>query len=104
MKIQINYGDIEKTEALEQHVQERLSKALHHVAEEITRVEAHLHDDKSARKGGHDQRCTLEARIAGRDPMAVEERGENLYHVINAATDKLQRAVEKVHDKRKDHV
>lgn len=103
MKIQINYSDVEKTEPLEQHVSERVTKALHHVANEVTRVEVHLHDDKLTRKGGQDQRCTLEARIAGRDPLAVEERGHDLYHVIIEASDKLQRVVEKVHDKRKDH-
>jgi len=103
MKIQINSGAVENTDALEQHVHQRVNKAIQHVSDEITRVEVHLRDDKSDRKGANDQRCTMEARIAGRQPLAVEERGNNLYDVVNEASEKLQRAVEKISDKRKTH-
>lgn len=89
----INYGDIDNSTALSDHVNHNVEKALAHVADRITRVEVHLRDDKQKRRGPDDKRCTLEARLAGQQPMAVEARAGDIYHAVTEAATKLGKAV-----------
>ncbi|MDX1566024.1 MAG: HPF/RaiA family ribosome-associated protein [Phycisphaeraceae bacterium] len=93
MQIQINYGDIEKSDALEAHVHDMLDKELTHVADQVTRIEAHLRDDKQKRRGPDDKRCMLEARIAGEKPLAVESKAGDIYKAVGECAGKLGRAV-----------
>ncbi|MEM6333784.1 MAG: HPF/RaiA family ribosome-associated protein [Planctomycetota bacterium] len=93
MQIQVNFGDVESSPALHDHVEAAVSKALEHVAQHVTRVEAHLRDDKGKRHGHDDKRVTLEGRIAGEQPLAVDAKGEDLYKVITDAAGKLGRAI-----------
>ncbi len=95
MQLQINFGSIDASPALDSHVRERIEKALEHLSSRVTRVEAHLNDDKSKRGGADDQRVLLEARPAGRQPLVVEHRGEDLYAVVGQAADKLGRALQR---------
>ena len=100
MKIQVNFGDVPSSDALTQHVNERVEAALQHMAEQITRVEVHLRDDNSDKAGPDDKRCTMEARIAGLQPLAVEHADRDLYQVVNEAAGKLRRAVQRTLDRR----
>ncbi|MEE9404015.1 MAG: HPF/RaiA family ribosome-associated protein [Algisphaera sp.] len=102
MLIQVNAADVHSSEALTQAVNDDVHAALKHVEHQITRIEAHLHDDSahSHKHGANDKRCTLEARIAGRQPMTVEESSDDLYKSIHLASQKLGRAVTHTLDKR----
>ena len=64
MHIQINTdGNIEGHEALATQVSSEVESALKHVSDHITRVEVHLSDENSDKKGGNDDmRCVMEAR------------------------------------------
>ncbi|MEM1213343.1 MAG: HPF/RaiA family ribosome-associated protein [Planctomycetota bacterium] len=93
MKIQVNFGDIDTSHALTEHVEDRVLNAFRHVEERVTRIEVHLRDDNAHKHGADDRRCTIEARIAGQQPLAVEATGEDLYAVIAQAADKAGRAV-----------
>ena len=93
MQIQINFGDIQNSNAVEEHVSQCLEKALEHVSDRVTRVEVHLRDDKQGRDGHDDKRCTMEVRLAGEQPMAVESRSSDIYHSITETAEKLGRAV-----------
>ena len=93
MLIQVNAGDVDSSEALDAHVREHVESALKHHADQVTRVEAHLHDDNAHKSGSADKRCTLEVRLAGMDPMAVEASADDLYKAITEASHKLGRAV-----------
>ncbi len=102
MIIQVNYGDVEKTDAIDQYVHERVNKELAHFSTRITRVEVHLRDDNGSGKSGtKDKRCTMEARPAGHQPMAVEHAGDNLHHAISDAAGKLSRVLRTTFDKAK---
>ncbi|MFT7669016.1 MAG: ribosomal subunit interface protein [Planctomycetota bacterium] len=102
MIIQVNYGDIKKTDAIDDYVHERVNKELAHIADRITRVEVHLHDDNSAHKSGaDDKRCTMEARPAGRQPLAVEHKSDEVQRAISEAAGKLARALTKAFEKAK---
>lgn len=101
MLIQVNFGDVQSSEAVESRVHEEVTHALEHHADRVTRVEVHLRD-LNGQKHGIDKRCTMEARLAGFQPMAVEEDAEDLYDAIHAAAKKLHRAVKHKLD-RHDH-
>lgn len=92
-EIQINPADLPSTEAITSHVHEEIAGALKHWQNRITRVEVHLHDDNGPGKGGLDKRCTLEARPAGQEPVAVEHSARDMYEAITKASAKLGRAV-----------
>lgn len=94
MQIQINFGDVSVSPALTDHVNSRIEHALRHVEpSRLTRVEVHLHDDKQKRNGPDDTRCTMEARLAGAQPLAVTHKSADLYEAITKAADKLGRAI-----------
>jgi len=102
MQLQINYGDLQISSALTDHVARSIGHALKHAAGNITRVEVHLRDDKQKRHGPKDKRCTLEARVAGAKPLDVEARGDDIYHVVSSATEKLDRAVNRKLERRRE--
>ncbi len=56
----------------------------------LTRVEVHLSDVNGPR-GGPDARCTLEARPAGRQPVAVTENAATAEQALNGAIEKMGR-------------
>ncbi|MEM1356143.1 MAG: HPF/RaiA family ribosome-associated protein [Planctomycetota bacterium] len=94
MLIQVNFGDVERSQAIDDFVREKVAGQLGHLTEKLTRVEVHLRDDSSAAKSSHnDKRCTMEARPAGRQPLVVEHAGADLYQVITETAGKLSRAV-----------
>ncbi len=100
MQIQINYGDIESSDALTEHVETSVHHAVSHFEDQVTRVEVHLRDDKQKRKGPDDKRCLIEARIAGKQPLAVEARAREIYKAVTEAAGKMGRAVGRQVEKR----
>jgi ribosomal subunit interface protein len=100
MIIQVNAGDVQSSDALIDFTEKELQKALKHVADHVTRVEVHLHDDTAGRSH-NDKRVTMEGRLRGVQPLAIEETGEDLYNTVRAAAQKLERAlkhkIERVH-------
>ncbi|MEX2213958.1 MAG: ribosome-associated translation inhibitor RaiA [Phycisphaeraceae bacterium] len=92
MLIQINGAEIHSTEAINDHVNKTVNHSLHLWERQVTRVEIHLHDDNGS-KGGVDKRCIMEVRLAGFQPLAVEEVDEDMYNAITKAGSKLERAV-----------
>lgn len=93
MQVLINFGDIDSSQALSDHVQQHVDKALEHVARHVTRVEVHLRDDKQKGQAADDRRCTMEGRIANHQPIAVEARADDIYKAVGECANKLGRAV-----------
>jgi ribosome-associated translation inhibitor RaiA len=103
MKIQLNTDkNIEGTEALARDVEGRLNAALERFADQITRIEVHLSDESGPKTGGDDKRCMIEARLAGRQPVAVTHEAptvdlaihggvEKITHMITSTIGKLER-------------
>ncbi|MBU1565554.1 MAG: HPF/RaiA family ribosome-associated protein [Proteobacteria bacterium] len=96
MQIQINTGpNIEIHEAFSAEVSGIVESALNRFSDTITRVEVHLSDENSDKKVGHEaMRCMLEARIKGRQPIAVTNHASTLDEAVNGAADKLIRLIE----------
>ncbi|PWF54759.1 HPF/RaiA family ribosome-associated protein [Massilia glaciei] len=102
MQININTDKtIERNQGLDEHVNSVVSAAVQRFGEHITRVEVHLSDENSKKTGGN--RCMLEARVTGYQPIAVSDHSEHLHQAISGAADKLQRAINsalgRLHDK-----
>ena len=76
------------------HLETVVKDALGRFGGQITRVEAHLSDANSHAKAGPDEiHCTLEARLAGREPVVVKDHADTAHQAIHAAVGKLKRAV-----------
>jgi ribosome-associated translation inhibitor RaiA len=95
MQIQINTDhNIEGYEALAARVSSVVESALSLVSDHITRVEVHLSDENSAKGGQHDKRCLMEARLEGRQPIAVTHQAATLDEAVDGAADKLARLID----------
>ena len=94
MQIQVNFGGNQsQSDTLEHEAIVRARDAMARFGERVTRVEVHLKDANSI-KGGRDKQCTMEARLARLDPIAVSHDGVDMLQVIKETAEKLQRAVE----------
>lgn len=96
MQIQINTDrNIKGHEALATQVSDVVESALSRFSDSITRVEVHLSDENSAKKGGNDDiRCVMEARLEGRQPSAVTHQAATVDQAVDGAAKKLTRMIE----------
>ncbi len=96
MLVQFNTDkNIEGTEALALQSEETIRSALTHFSEQITRIEMHVSDENSSKKVGDDAiRCRIEARLSGRQPIAVSHSAQTVAQSVDGAADKMKRAVE----------
>jgi len=107
MQIQVNTDHtIQGHEALIAHASRVIEHALSRFSAHITRVEIHLTDENGAKSGLKDMRCMLEARLEGRQPIAVTHEAATVFEAIDGAAGKLVRLIEhtlgRLHD-RNDH-
>lgn len=95
MQIQINTDrNIEIDETMAAPLRDKVENALSRFSDHITRVELHLSDENADKSGQHDKRCMMEARLEGRQPMAVTHTTANLDQAVDGAVDKLARMIE----------
>lgn len=96
MKIQLNTDrNVDGPAGLATHVSGVVESALVHVSTHVTRVEVHLSDENSNSKGGDtDKRCVMEARLEGRQPIAVVHSAPTVDQAIDGAADKLSRLID----------
>jgi ribosome-associated translation inhibitor RaiA len=94
MQIQVNTGNgIENKESLERWADAEMRQLLARFSADVTRVEIHLSHESRA-GGGGDERCAMEARLAGHPPLAVSHHGGSLDEAFRGAADKLRRALD----------
>ena len=96
MQIHINTDrNINGREALSNHISSEIKQSLSRFSDHITRVEVHLSDENSDKKGGKDGlKCVMEARLEGRHPLAVSHQATTLEQAFSGAADKLTRLIE----------
>lgn len=103
MQIQVHTDhNIEGHQALTDHVSGVVERALNRVSEHITRVEVHLSDVNGDKSGPSDKRCMMEARLEGRQPVAVTHQAATLDQAVDDAADKLTRLIESTLGRRSD--
>ena len=96
MQIQISTDrNIDGNEALAAYVRGETEHALSRFNDHVTRVEVHLSDENSDKKKGKDgQRCVMEARLEGRQPLVAIHQAATLEQAVNGAAEKLSRLIE----------
>jgi hypothetical protein len=95
MYIEVNTTHhITSQESLKAEVAEMVEHDIARFADQVTHVEVHL-DDENSHKGGEDDiRCTIEARVSGRQSLAVTAHAVNVIQAARGAAAKLTRALE----------
>lgn len=95
MQIQLNTDKhVQGEESLADWAARELRQRLQRFTDQITRIEVHLSDVDGARVSGNDKRCVLEARLAGRAPVAVSHDAGKVADALHGATDKLARLLD----------
>jgi hypothetical protein len=95
MQVQVNTSNgIENKDTLERWASDFLNDALERFRQDITRVEVQLRDTSSGKNSGDDKRCTLEARIAGREPVAATHHAPSQDEAFRGATQRLIHVLE----------
>ncbi|QNE14582.1 HPF/RaiA family ribosome-associated protein [Pseudarthrobacter sp. NBSH8] len=90
MQIQVSTNSsVEGSEQLTSEIESTVSSRLSRFADQITRVEVHLVDENADKSGGGDKRCTIEARVAGQQPVAVSHNAGSLEEAFAGAANKL---------------
>lgn len=62
----------------------------------ISRIEVHISDENGKKSGFNDMRCLLEARIEGKQPIAVSCQADNVEKAVSGAIDKLTASLETI--------
>lgn len=95
MQIQVNTDrNVEGHEKFSHQVETKIKDALNRFSKHITRIEVHISDENSDKGGMNDKRCLMEARLEGRQPIAVTHQAENLSLAVHGAVDKLKNVIE----------
>jgi len=98
MLIQVNTDSHTRSAAeLTSSVQALIEEKLGRFADRITRVEVHMNDENSTGKsGGHDKRCMVEVRMAGRQPITSTDHGATHNQALHGAAGKMQSQIETI--------
>ena len=96
MQIQINTDrNIDGTLEVTQRLTELCERLLERFREDITRLEVHLSDVNGRGKGGaNDIKCTIEARVRGRQPTVVTHEDAVVEAACRGALDKMRSALD----------
>ena len=81
---------------LSTHVTAVVAEALTRHRNRITRVEVHLGDENGAKPGPDDKRCTMEARVDRRQPIAVTHYADTIESAVQGAARSLAKAIDGV--------
>jgi hypothetical protein len=104
MKIQIN---TDKTISGEERSNEfftaQIAEALKRFESHITRIEVHLKDENGKKEGFNKISCLLEARLEGRQPIAITNQANTIDLAVNGAVEKVKTAIESILGKIQKH-
>ena len=95
MQVQVNTDDhVHGGESLSQWITDEAKSRLTRFQDHITRLEVFLTDVDAGKSGANDKRCRLEARVTGRQPVAVTDEADKMANAFIGAVDKLARALD----------
>lgn len=80
-----------------------LSGELSRFSEHITTLKVHLSDENGSKKGLDDKRCMLEARLEGKQPIAVTDLADTYENAVDGAIQKLQSSLETIVGRSRNH-
>jgi ribosome-associated translation inhibitor RaiA len=104
MTIQFNTdNNIKGNEELRKPLIAVISEELSRFSAQITRLEVHLSDEDGNKNGLNDKRCMLEARLEGKQPIAVTNHANNHEQAVSGAIDKLKTSLDTIFGRLRNH-
>jgi ribosome-associated translation inhibitor RaiA len=104
MTIQFNTdNNIKGSEELRKPLIAVISEELSRFSAQITRLEVHLSDEDGPKNGLNDKRCMLEARLEGRQPIAVTNHANDHEQAVSGAIDKLKTSLDTIFGRLRNH-
>lgn len=104
MKIQFNTDKtISGEESQEDYFMSLIAEKLNWFQSHITRIEVHLSDENGKKEGYNDDKCILETRIEGRDPIAVTCDADTAKNAVSGAIDKVKTSLETILGRMQNH-
>jgi hypothetical protein len=103
MQVQVHTDNhVNGSAGLTAHVESVVQDAMSRFGKRLMRVEVHLGDENSHKKNGSDKRCSMEARPAGMQPIAVTAMAATIGEAIEGATSKLVKTLDRTFEKKFD--
>jgi hypothetical protein len=96
-------SNIEGHERFVLWVESEVVQTLSQFESAISRVDAHLKDESANAKGGDHIMCSLEARAAGLQPVAVSHLAATPNEAVTNAAAKLKRALDSALGRLREH-
>lgn len=90
-------------ERKEDYFTTQIAAELERFQSHITRIEVHLKGLNGKKEGFNQIQCILEARLEGRQPMAVSDQADTIALAVSGATDKLKAALETIFGRLQNH-
>ncbi len=97
MKIQFNTDKtIIGNEKNEDFFTSQIAEELERYKSNISRIEVHLSDQNGKKEGWNDILCLLEARLEGRQPIAVSQKADTTELAVSGAIDRLKSSLDTI--------
>ncbi len=104
MKVQFNTDkSINGDEKQQDHFTTLINEGLKRFQTHITRIEVHLSDQNGKKEGLKDVLCLLEARIEGKQPIAVSCQADTVQKAVPCAVSKLKASLETILGRAQNH-
>lgn len=81
----------------------QVAEAMKRFESHITRIEVHLKDENGKEDGYNKISCLIEARLEGRQPIAVTNQADTTDLAFSGAINTVKSAVETILEKTKKH-
>lgn len=94
---------IRGSENLNSSVEATVVEALRKFGEQVITVHVHLKDVNSHKKGEGDKHCTMEARLAGIQPIVVHQDADTVDAAVDGCAEKLWKTIDRHIGKMGDH-
>jgi ribosome-associated translation inhibitor RaiA len=104
MKIQFNTDkSINGDERSQDHFTTLIAEGLKRFDSHITRIEVHLSDENGKKEGVNNMLCLVEARMEGRQPIAVTCHADTVELAVNGAIDKIKASLDTIIGRMQNH-
>jgi ribosomal subunit interface protein len=102
MKVIVRGVHLRVSDNIRAHLDEHLVRPLERILrDEAVELEVHL-ADVNGPKGGNDKECRATLRLPGSPGLHVTEASEDLYKSIDFARDRLERAVKRELERKRE--
>lgn len=104
MQIQFNTdNNIKGSEGLRTPMEQLINDTLGRFEEYVSRIEVHFTDENNSKKAKNEKRCMIEARLNGRQPVAVTHFGDDLHLALRGALDKIKSLLDSTIERTRNH-